>query len=51
MALVLDRTMSGSGARFSDEDNGGHYVFWEKGAEATFSGPALMAPARCVLGK
>lgn len=49
MALVLDQTMSGSGARYSDEDDGGHYVFWEKGREATFSGPALMAPAACVL--
>ena len=50
MALVLDQTRSRPGARFSDEEDGGHYVFWEKGAEATFSGPALMAPARCVLG-
>ncbi|TPE50802.1 MliC family protein [Amaricoccus solimangrovi] len=51
MDLVLDQTASGSGARYSDEDNGGHYVFWEKGGEATFEGPALMAPAPCALGK
>lgn len=49
MSLVLNQTISASGARFSDEDDGGHYIFWEKGREATFEGPALMAPSQCTL--
>lgn len=49
MSIVLDQAISASGARYESEVDGGRYEFWEKGGDANFSGPSLMAPAHCTL--
>ena len=38
-SIVLTQTMSGSGARYAAEADGGEVVFWNKGNDATFSRP------------
>ncbi len=47
--VVLDHAMSGSGARYEATVDGGNYLFWNKGNQATFKLPGVAKSLTCTL--